>query len=65
LSLLGLNSGAARVTVVGVPVLLLLVAFANRMGKHFSASGETIIVENGGPLKIEMSNHEYFIPLCR
>jgi arsenite transporter len=44
IGLFGLNSGAALVTVVGVlvevPVMLSLVAFANRTRKHFPASEE-------------------------
>ena len=42
IGLFGLNSGAALVTVVGVlvevPVMLSLVAFANRTQKHFPES---------------------------
>jgi ACR3 family arsenite transporter len=45
IGLFGLNSGAALVTVVGVlvevPVMLSLVAFANRTRSHFPASEET------------------------
>lgn len=55
IGLFGLNSGAALVTVVGVlvevPVMLSLVAFANRTRKHFPASEESIFVENGSPIK--------------
>jgi len=44
ISLFGLNSGAALATVVGVlvevPVMLSLVAFANRTQNHFSKDGE-------------------------
>jgi ACR3 family arsenite transporter len=44
IGLFGLNSGAALVTVVGVlvevPVMLSLVAFANRTRKHFPAAAE-------------------------
>ena len=44
ISLFGLNSGAALATVVGVlvevPVMLTLVAFANRTRRHFPPSGE-------------------------
>lgn len=46
IGLFGLNSGAALVTVVGVlvevPVMLSLVAFANRTRKHFPTSEETV-----------------------
>ena len=45
ISLFGLNSGAALATVVGVlvevPVMLTLVAFANRTRRHFVAASET------------------------
>lgn len=44
IGLFGLNSGAALVTVVGVlvevPVMLSLVAFANRIRRHFPAADE-------------------------
>lgn len=43
ISLFGLQSGAALATVVGVlvevPVMLSLVAFANRTARHFPAAG--------------------------
>jgi ACR3 family arsenite transporter len=46
IGLFGLNSGAALVTVVGVlvevPVMLSLVAFANRTTRHFPASEEPL-----------------------
>jgi arsenite transporter len=45
IGLFGLNSGAALVTVVGVlvevPVMLSLVAFANRTRRHFPVSDDT------------------------
>jgi len=47
IGLFGLNSGAALVTVVGVlvevPVMLSLVAFANRTRRHFPASEESTL----------------------
>jgi ACR3 family arsenite transporter len=55
IGLFGLNSGAALVTVVGVlvevPVMLSLVAFANRTRKHFPASEASSCAENGSPIK--------------
>ena len=46
IGLFGLNSGAALVTVVGVlievPVMLSLVAFANRTQNHFPGDAEEI-----------------------
>lgn len=51
ISLFGLNSGAALATVVGVlvevPVMLSLVAFANRTRGAFPEDGELIINEEG------------------
>jgi arsenite transporter len=55
IGLFGLNSGAALVTVVGVlvevPVMLSLVAFANRTRNHFPAAVEETPVEAAPPLR--------------
>ncbi len=57
IGLFGLNSGAALVTVVGVlvevPVMLSLVAFANRTRDHFPAPAEEAANEPASSLRIE------------
>jgi ACR3 family arsenite transporter len=55
IGLFGLNSGAALVTVVGVlvevPVMLSLVAFANRTRRHFPAAAEETAKVAAAPLR--------------
>jgi arsenite transporter len=55
IGLFGLNSGAALVTVVGVlvevPVMLSLVAFANRTRKHFPATEEPLAEAAAGRIQ--------------
>jgi len=57
IGLFGLNSGAALVTVVGVlvevPVMLSLVAFANRTRRHFPAADEAPSAAPGSGLRAE------------
>jgi ACR3 family arsenite transporter len=55
IGLFGLNSGAALVTVVGVlvevPVMLSLVAFANRTRRYFPANEETVMEQASIPIQ--------------
>jgi len=59
IGLFGLNSGAALVTVVGVlvevPVMLSLVAFANRTRAHFPAQAEAVLDTASAPLRVRES----------
>jgi ACR3 family arsenite transporter len=59
IGLFGLNSGAALVTVVGVlvevPVMLSLVALANRTRNHFPAAVEETADEAASPLRPQQS----------
>ncbi|MEQ9607370.1 MAG: ACR3 family arsenite efflux transporter [Kiloniellaceae bacterium] len=59
IGLFGLNSGAALVTVVGVlvevPVMLSLVAFANRTRGQFPAQAEEVLDTAPAPLRVQES----------
>jgi len=59
IGLFGLNSGAALVTVVGVlvevPVMLSLVAFANRTRGRFPARVEEVLDSGPAPLRVQES----------